>query len=155
MGNDMENAQQKMHYYKKTVPYIVGGRRYIGDSKGFVLNNETPWVGVQEQHLRDFKLANKRSILEGLIVETTEPSLDWETTNTYTDEDIDALFKKGVAQVRKTLPEITSISTVARMLDRAKAQRRSEQMIDVIEERLEEIDHERVELKDVERALDA
>jgi len=146
---------EKITYYKKTVPYIVGGRRFIGDSIGFVLTPETPWVAVKESNLRDFKIANKRSLMEGLIMETDEPSVDWETTNSYSDEQIDTLFKAGVTKVRKVLPEITSVSTVARMLDRAKTQRRSEAMIDALEERLEEIDHERVELVDVERALDA
>jgi hypothetical protein len=146
---------EKVYYYKKTVGYIVGGRRFMGDSTGFVLSEEHPWVGIPESGLRDFKIANKYSLINGLIVETTEPSVDWETTNVYTDEQIDALFKLGVTKVRKTLPEITSIPTVARMVERAKAQRRSEAMIDVLEERLEEIDHEKVEIEDVERALDA
>lgn len=146
---------ERMYYYKKTVPYVVGGRRFIGDAMGFVLTNDQPWVAVKESALRDFKVANKVSLINGLIVETEEPSVDWETANVYTDEQIDDLFKSGVAKVRKALPEITSVSTLARMLERAKAQRRSEAMIDALEERLEEVDHERVEIEDVERILDA
>lgn len=152
----MENdGQEKIYYYQKTVPYVVGGRRFVGDPLGFVLTGNQPWVAVRESGLRDFKIANKKSIVEGLIKETSEPSVDWETPNTYSDEDIDVLFKSGVAKVRKVLPTITSVATVARMLERAKAQRRSEALIDALEEHLEEIDHERVELEDVERALDA
>jgi len=154
----MENGildTEKIYYYKKTVPYVVGGRRFIGDTAGFVLTPVQPWVGVKESGLRDFKIANKRSITEGLIVQIDEPSVDWESTNVYTDEDIDALFKSGIAKVRKVLPELTSIATVSRMLERAKQQRRSDALIEALEAKLEEIDDERVELEDVERALDA
>jgi hypothetical protein len=146
---------EKIIYYKKTVPYIIGGRRYTGDSVGFVLTNDQPWVAVKESALRDFKIANKKAIIEGTIVETEEPSVDWETANVYTDEQIDTLFKSGVAKVRKALPDITSVSTVARMLERAKQQKRSDAMVEALEERLEEIDHERVEIEDIERILDA
>jgi hypothetical protein len=146
---------EKIIYYKKTVPYVLGGRRFTGDNIGFVLTTEQPWVAVKESALRDFKIANKRAIVEGLLIETDEPSVDWETSNVYTDEQIDDLFKSGIAKVRKALLEITSVSTVARMLERAKQQKRSDAMVEALEEKLEEIDHERVEIEDIERILDA
>lgn len=154
----MENRildSERLHYYKKTPRYVVGGRRYIGDAIGFVLTDDQPWVAVRESQLRDFKIANKKALIDGLIVEIAEPSVEWETDNVYSDEDIDALFKKGIKEVRLALPKITSIPTVARMLERAKSQNKSEAMVTAIEERLEEIDNERVELEDVDRALDA
>lgn len=146
---------EKIVYYKKTVPYVIGGRRFTGDNIGFVLTSDQPWVAVKESGLRDFKIANKRAIVEGLIIETDEPNVDWETSNIYTDEQIDELFKLGAAKVRKALLDITSVATVTRMLERAKEQKRSDAMVEALEEKLEEIDHERVEIEDIERILDA
>jgi hypothetical protein len=149
----VDNMAPKMTYYQKTVNYTVGGRMFIGDPLGFVLTGAVPWVAVRDDQLRNFKIANKRSIVEGLIIEVDEPSTDWETPNTYTDEQIDAILKNYLS-LKKALATITSISTVARMLERAKTQRRPEKTIVLLEEYLEEIDDEKVEIEDVERALD-
>jgi len=144
----------KITYYQKTVGYTVGGRMFSGDPLGFVLTKETPWVAVREEQLRNFKIANKRIIIEGLIIEVEEPSIDWETPNTFTDEQIDAVLKNYLT-LKKTLAEVTSVATVSRMLERAKTQRRPEKTIELLETHLEEIDEEKVELENVERALNA
>jgi hypothetical protein len=147
-----DNTAPVMTYYQKTVPYVVGGRMFVGDPLGFVLNNETPWIGVRDDQLRNFKIANKRIITEGLIMSVDEPSTDWETPNTYSDAELDEVLKNYL-KLKKALTEITSVATVSRLLERAKAQRRPEKTIDLLEEYLEEIDNEKVELEDVERAL--
>ncbi len=147
-------AEETIHYYKKTVPYLVGGRRFPNDPVGFVITDAQPWVEVKESELRNFKIANKRAFLEGLIEEIPEPSIDWETDNALSDEQIDQIFKDGIAKLRKKLPTITSISTAARMLDRAKTQRRSEAMIDALEDRVAELQGEELELERIERVLD-
>jgi len=149
-----DTVAPKITYYQKTVAYTVGGRMYSGDPLGFVLTKETPWVAVREDQLRNFKIANKRIIVEGLIIEVEEPSTDWETPNTFTDEQIDTVLKNYLT-LKKTLAEVTSVATVSRMLERAKEQRRPEKTIELLETHLEEIDEEKVELENVERALNA
>jgi hypothetical protein len=150
-----EEKEDKIHYFKKTVAYLVGGRRDNTDAVGWVINDEHPWVEVKESEMRNFRLANKRAFTEGLIQEIPEPGVDWETTNAYSDEEIDALFKSGLTKLRKTLPQITAASTVGRMLERAKIQRRSEGMIDALEDRLAELQSDELDFEKVERILSA
>lgn len=134
----MENETGKIVYYKRNVPYTVGVRFHALDSQGFILNNRQPWVGVAVEKLRDFKMANRRAIMEGLIVETPEPDVDWDTPNALTDEDIDELLKNYL-KLKSTIAEVNSPSILAKVLERAKDQNKSGKTIALIQERLDEI----------------
>lgn len=134
----MENETGKIVYYKRNVPYTVGVRFHALDSQGFILNNHQPWVGVAVEKLRDFKMANRRAIMEGLIVETPEPDVDWDTPNALTDEDIDELLKNYL-KLKSTIAEVNSPSILAKVLERAKDQNKSGKTIALIQERLDEI----------------
>jgi hypothetical protein len=58
-----------MLYYKRNVNYVVGGRFFPTDATGWTMTNDYPiFVVIKPDNLRDFKLANKRAIIEGLIV---------------------------------------------------------------------------------------
>lgn len=154
----MENrllSSEKVVYYQKTVPYVVGGRRFIGDPVGFVLTNTQPWVGVKETDIRDFKIANKPALINGLIIEVAEPSVDWDTTNAFSDEELEKFIGQPVAKVRTALEDITSISTLVRMLNLAKDKKKSDAMINAIETRLEDVNDEEINLEAVQRAIDA
>lgn len=125
-------------YYKRNVNYVVGGRFFLGDPQGFTLTNENPYVSVKRDNLRDFKIANKRAIIEGLIVEAEEPSVDWDTTNAITDDDARDLVKNFL-QLKKTLERVDSFATVTKILEIAKETDRPTKTIKLIEARAAEL----------------
>lgn len=125
-------------YYKRNVSYVVGGRHFIGDTTGFSLNTITPYVMVKKENLRDFKIANKYSILEGLIKETEEPSVDWETVNAIDDDEAKELVKNYL-QLKQTLDAVDSLSTVSKILEIAKETNRPTKTIKLIESRFAEL----------------
>ena len=90
-------------YYRKNVPYVIGGRFHARDSVGFSLSPAQPWVAVPVEGLRDFKMANKRALVEGLIIPAEEPSFDWETDNAVSDEQALELVKGNFLTLKKTL----------------------------------------------------
>lgn len=134
----MSEGTTPLIYYKRNVNYVVGGRYNIVDRKGWALTNENPYIAITRDNLRDFKLANKYAILNGLIVETAEPNLDWETPNTITDEQAEALVK-NLFGLKKLLPTITAEQPLYKLLDEAKTQGRSQKIINLIEDRIEEL----------------
>jgi hypothetical protein len=125
-------------YYKKNVPYRVGVRFNPRDTQGLVLTDEWPYVAVEKDKLRDFLQANKHGLINGLIVESTEPPLDFVTANAITDEQANILVKNLFA-LKKQLQEIDSEPAVLKLLEVAKEQNRSKKIIDAIMERYEEI----------------
>ena len=129
---------KKVVYFKRNVPYTVGGRYSAADTQGFVLNRLQPWVGVPIDNLRDFKMVNRRALVEGLIVETPEPSVDWETPNALTDEAVDDLLKSYL-KLKSTLTEVTSVAILSKMLERAKEQNKSGKTVSLIQSRLDEL----------------
>ena len=100
---------------------------------------------MDKEKLRDFKIANKRAIIEGLIVESTEPSIDWETPNAVTDEKASELIKNYFA-LKNELPKIDSLSTLYKILEAAKDQNRPKKTITLIENRVEEVGGETEEV---------
>jgi hypothetical protein len=134
----MENEATKVVYYKRNVPYTVVVRFHQQDAQGFALNRVQPWVGVPTETLRDFKMANKRAIMDGVIVETTEPSVDWDTPNALTDEAIDELLKSYL-KLKSTVAGVDSAPILAKMLERAKDQNKSNKIISIIQNKLDEI----------------
>lgn len=128
-------------YYKKNVKYVVGGRYFINDSQGWTLTNENPFVSIERSKLRDFKMANKRTILEGLIVEAPEPTIDWEVTNAITDEEAVELVKNYL-QLKQTLEKIDSLQTARKLLETAKELDRPTKTLKLIESRVAELDED-------------
>lgn len=135
----MVEEAKKFVYYKRNVPYTVGVRFHVMDSQGYILNKAQPWVAVPADRLRDFKLANRRALEEGLILEMgEEPNVDWVTPNALTEEQMDEMLKSYL-KLKATLPELTSGGIVAKLLERAKEQNKSVKTISLIEARLEEL----------------
>lgn len=126
----------KLVYYQKQVGYDVGVRRHAQDTQGYMLTREQPWVGVPQEGLRDFKIANKRALSQGLIKEVEEPSVDIQTPNAVGDDEIEEALKQ-VSKTKKLVESITSEPILYRILQRAKEKRLSDSTIEFIEERLE------------------
>lgn len=134
---------KELVYWKKNVAYTVTVRRNLQDNQGVSLNNMSPTVGIDVEDIRDFKIANKRAILEGLIVPTEAPEIDWETPNALTDEDITELLKNYL-KLKNALLTIDSISTLSRMLEAAREQEKSTKIITLIKDRLESLSTDEV-----------
>lgn len=126
-------------YFKKNVSYVVGGRFFIGDPQGWSVTDLNPYVAVDKDRLRDFKVANKRAIVNGLIIPADEPALDWETNNAVTDEMAVDLVKGNYLTLKKALEKIDSIVIVGKLLEAAKENDRPKKTLAVIQSRLEEL----------------
>ncbi len=125
-------------YYKRNVNYVVGGRHFVGDTLGFSLNVITPYVTIKRENLRDFKIANKYALTEGLIIEVEEPSVDWETHNAISDDDAAELVKNYL-QLKQKLEKIDSFSTATKLLEVAKETNRPMKTLKLIELRVSEL----------------
>lgn len=113
-----------IHYYTKTVKYTIGGRRFEGDEKGFVLTERNPYVSVKDEDLRDFRMANKRAIIAGLMIPTEEPSVDWDTPNAITEIRAAEIVKLPYLSLTKELEKITSIPHMSMIVEASKEQNR-------------------------------
>ena len=127
-----------LYFYKSTVAYTVGVRRYIGDVIGRALTPNNPYMVVKEDDLRDFKRANREAIKSGLIMETKEPDWDDPTPNALEDEKATEIVK-NVFALKKALSEFTSTVPVRKLLEAAEEQKRPEKTINIIKARLEEL----------------
>ena len=125
-------------YFKRNVGYTVGLRRNIMDNIGYALNGENQYVAIDVEELRDFKIANKEAILKGLVVQAEAPTIDWETPNALTDEDVNELLKNAF-KLKSKLKEIDSEDTVIKILQAAEAQEKSLKLIKIIKDRLNEL----------------
>lgn len=134
-------ANKELVYFKRNVGYTVVVRRNIMDSQGYSLNNQNDWIGVEVDDVRDFKMANKRVIMEGLVISADAPVIDWETPNALTDEDITELLKNYM-KLKNTLQTLDSIATLSRLLDAARDQDKSLKIKNLIKDRLEELGEE-------------
>lgn len=126
-------------YYTKNVSYFVGVRLNLNDPIGRILTYDNPIIAVDMDGLRDFKIANKRAILEGLIVPTDEPNLDWEVSNAISDTEITDLLKNFL-KLKARLPGITSVAIAYKILNAAKDQNKSPKVIGLIEEHISDIE---------------
>lgn len=126
------------HYYKINVPFPVGVRLHPRDPDGLVLSNTNPYINIREENLRDFKRANSIAIEKGLIKAVEEPSTDFENANTITDEEATELVK-NLFMLKKKLPDLTSEAILGKLYAEAKKQKRSQKIIDMIEERLVDV----------------
>ena len=127
---------KEMVYFKKNVNYNVGVRMFPRDADGQVLTGADPYVGVEVENLRDFKQANKRILVEGLIVSAEEPSVEWETTNALTDEEISDLVR-SLLKLKSRLPTISSLPILYKMQEEAKNQDRAKSIKDLIQARID------------------
>jgi len=134
----MAEETKKYLYYKRNVPYTVIVRYSERDKQGFALNNGNPTVAVPVDRIREFKTANKKFIMDGIIMETEEPNIDWITPNALTEEDMDELLKSYL-KLKSTLAEMDSAPIVNKLLERAKEQNKSGKTIGIIQARLEEL----------------
>lgn len=126
------------HYYKINVSFPVGVRLFPRDPNGLVLSQSNPYVNIREENLRDFRRANSEAISKGLIKAVEEPSTDFENANTITDEEATELVK-NLFMLKKKLPELTSEAIVGKLYAEAKRQKRSQKIIDLIEDRLMDV----------------
>lgn len=139
--------KQILHYFTTTVKYIIGGRRFIGDEKGFVLTERNPYISVKDEDLRDFKLANKEAFVKGLMVPTKEPAIEWDTPNAITDEKAAELVKLSYMSLKAEVSKITSLPHMAKIVELAKDEDRPNKTIRMLEERLKVLaDKEQVQL---------
>jgi DNA-directed RNA polymerase subunit H (RpoH/RPB5) len=128
----------KYVYYKKNVGFNVGLRFHIRDVDGIVLTGANPYINIDEDNLRDFLQANKTAIQKGLIIQVEEPSFDFVTENTITDEDAEELVK-NLFILRKRLPQISSEATLGKLYEAAKRQGRAKKILTMIEDRLTDV----------------
>lgn len=128
----------EMIYYKRNVGYVVGGRFSPTDSQGWTMTSDYPYIMVPVENLRDFKLVNRRAITEGLIVESEAPSVDWETPNTITDAEAEALVKQFIP-LKQKLVQITSLPAAVKLLEAAKEAERPPKTIKLIEAKVAEL----------------
>lgn len=126
-------------YFKKTVSYVIGVRMFWNDWNGVVLTNENPFVGVDEDKLKDFKRANRSLFEKGMLVQIDEPSTDFENENLLTDDEAISLVTSPVAKLRTRLKAIDSEGVVARLLELAQERNRPPTTIKALNERLEQI----------------
>jgi len=130
--------KEALFFYKTNVPYTIGIRLFIGDSKGKVLTTNNPYIVIKEGDLRDFKRANKRAIAEGMLISTTEPDWGDESPNSIEDDKAGEIVK-NVFALKKALTEFTSETPVQKLLRAAEAQNRPKKTIQLIKTRLKEI----------------
>jgi hypothetical protein len=129
---------EELIYFMKNVPYSTGVRANIQDVQGFLLTGANTYYALPKSKLRDFVLANRQSIADGVIIQVEEPPLDMETPNALTDDEISSLLKSYL-QLKKKLGEVTSQPLLYKFLQTAKDENKSQKTMDLITERLEEI----------------
>lgn len=132
-------------YFERNVPYPLGVRMDINDSIGKLLTDDHPFVAVDVENIRDFKLANKKAIIQGLIKPSEEPNLDWETPNTITDAEINDLLKNYL-KLKSKLVNVNSLPIVQKFYAAAKTQNKSEKIIALIKERLDEMEESAIDV---------
>lgn len=135
-------------YYKKNCHFDIGVRSDLLDRKGQVLTVVNPYYAVRQENIRDFKIANRESLEKGYIMETTEPSVDWDTSNAISDEKAAELVKTYIG-LKNELPKLTSLAIVKKLLAAAEEQDRPTKTIRLIEARINELDDQEISLEDM------
>jgi hypothetical protein len=129
---------EELTFYKKNVQFNVGVRLSLSDSQGVLLSNANPYVAIEKNKLRDFIQANKTALEKGLLVKSDEPSLIIENANIIDDAQAKEIVK-NVFVLKKKLGEISSDTSLLKLYQAAKAAKRSNQVLEMIENRLAEI----------------
>lgn len=128
-------------WYKRNVNYNLGVRKFPGDKDGVLLSAGNPYVSIEREELRDFKMANKRILIEGQLLETTEPSTEWETSNSVSDTEITELTGNHL-KLKSRLPSISSVPILYKILEDAKTRDRAKRVINMIQGRIDELEEE-------------
>jgi hypothetical protein len=102
-----------------------------------MLTNEFPTVRVEDEDLREFKMANKYALTNGLLIEVEEDALDWDTNNAITDEEVTELLK-NYPKLKATLQTITAPVILHKILQMARDKEASKKTISVIQSRIDE-----------------
>lgn len=136
----MAEEPEKLHFFKANVKYMITPKRFRGDTDGVALSGNfgAPYE-VPASKLREFKNANKRLLLEGLMVEVEEPEIDWETANQLTDDDIQNLLKTP-AKLKSIIPTIDSAPILHNLLSAAKEKGSAPSVTKQIQDRLKEVE---------------
>src|SRR5690348_5420695 len=148
-----EEKEKVFHVFKKNVPYYnVGVRRTRWDNDGIMLTKEFPTVRVEDEDLREFKLANKYNLNNGLIVNVDDEDISWDENNSVTDEQVDELLK-NYAKLKSTLPNITSHVILKKILDTADEQEKPKKTRSLIQARLDELEPENTDVEAMYREV--
>jgi hypothetical protein len=132
-------AEDTLHFFKRNVHYTIGIRNFIGDKDGLVLNAERNVVEVKEKDLKNFKVANKAAILDGLIKEIEEPIITWETANALSDEEIADLLKNYL-KLKSAVTTIDSLPILYKMREAAKEKDVSKKTLSLITSKIDELE---------------
>jgi hypothetical protein len=135
-----EKEMAEFKYYRRNVPYVVGGRWTPTDTTGWTMTNENPFIAVPTDRVRDFKMANKRAIVQSLIIEAEEPTTDWEMDNAISDTEAVELVKGNFLTLKKRVEKVDSVPILHKLVEAAKENDRPKKTITLIEARLAEVE---------------
>ena len=125
-------------FYKRNAKFSVGGRYFLGDSQGWILHTDEDFITILNENLKAFKMANRVNIETGLIIEVTEPNVDWETLNTISTDEAKELVKQYLP-LKQRLEQITSLVAAQKLLDIAHQTDRPNKTIKLIESKVAEL----------------
>lgn len=126
-------------YFKKMVPFSVGIRFHQRDPDGMVLNGSNPYVNIRKENVKEFLRANRIAFERGLIKEVDEPDVDFADNENQISEESARELVKNLFMLKKKLPMITSEAVLGMLYAEAKAQKRSQKIIDLIKDRIDDV----------------
>jgi hypothetical protein len=135
-------AEEEFDYYQLNVNYSVSVRNFEGDADGVLLSPRgRNTLAVPKDKLRTFRNANKTAIKDAKIVPISEPTIDWDTANALTDEDVSDLVK-NYPTLKSTVGKIDSLPILYKIRDVAKERELSKRTLALIESRISELEPE-------------
>lgn len=134
-----------IHFFKRNVNHSVSVRFFRGDRDGRVLNFVDNIVEVKDKDLKVFKEVNKNAILQGLIVEVSEPEENWETANAITDDDIKEMLGNYL-KLKNGVEKITSVPILYKILEAATERGSSKKTISIIQAQIDAVEPDPEEL---------
>jgi hypothetical protein len=135
-------AEEEFDYYQLNVNYSVSVRNFEGDADGVLLSPRgRNTIAVPKDKLRTFRNANKAAIKDAKIIPITEPTVEWDTANALTDEDVSELVK-NFPKLKSTVATIDSLPILYKIRDVAKERELSKRTLSTIEARIAELEPE-------------
>jgi hypothetical protein len=135
-------AEEEFDYYQLNVNYSVSVRNFEGDADGVLLSPRgRNTIAVPKDKLRTFRNANKAAIKDAKIVPITEPTIEWDTANALTDEDVSELVK-NFPKLKSTIATIDSLPILYKVRDVARERELSKRTLSTIEARIAELEPE-------------
>jgi len=132
-------VEEKLRYYTRNVRYSIGVRYFPGDKDGIVLNANVPTIGIPENKVRDFIVANQIAIKNGLLKEVEEQPLVWDSENALDDEQVKNLLK-SYAKLKSTLQTIDALPILYKIREAATEKGSNKQTMSVIANRIAELE---------------